>query len=1509
MKLDNIKKIKIHTRVSLGIILVLLPIVVLSIYKPGEAEATWFNDAWSYRQRIPIDTHTAAETNVYNEMIIDTATLTTDKLQADCDDLRFTDANGKLLPYQIVSGCDSTSTTIRVGFDTMPAAPFYFYMYYGNPSASMGSSTLAHSACGNGCAEGTSGSEEKGTGPIAYWAMDEGYGSSTNDSSSNNNDVAISGAAWRNEDFCLANKCLYFDGTDDVATVTNATAVDLNESLASGFTFSAWIRPNGAGEGNGGQVFFKGTNTWMRVDTLSGGNLDIQASLDLATADATLNVSAKIASNKWNYIALSYTDDGDDEITIYVNGVSGGTSTDGNGSPNNDTANLLVGGNTTDNFKGFIDEFKIYNYERSAAQIKTDFSSRETSEGASAIFGTTNNKALSDGLVGYWPMDETAANSCTGGTNDTCDKSGNGFDGAWANNTAAIGGKFANGTDYDGTNDSISVSDNDAFSVSTTNKLTVSAWIYPDSNSGTRQIITKGTTSNFEWSLGSNANLYQILIWSSSGSVIANLSLSQGFQANQWQHFAFTIDLSTNTAVAYRNGVVAASATISGTYTNGTAAVRFGERADGSNDFDGKIDEVRIYNRILSDKEITALYNWAPGPVGYYKLDEGSGTSIFDSSGNGYAATAVNNFNSGSWENGKFGDATKFVSASSQDVRLNPTSTLFPNTNSWSYGLWLKRNSTDALSADEFIFSQQGATYRAGSVFLRDSDDTLTFNYRAGGSHNYVSLANLSTIGTTWQHVMVTYDGTTYTGYLNGVLTATATAAQDTFDSNSTSLGSDLGSSYANVLTDEIRIYNYPRSAQQVVEDMNGGHPAGGSPISSQVAYWAFDEQYGATTNNQNSAQSSLTGSISGATWKTKENCKINGCLDFDGSNDVATVTNADPIDLNVGLAASLTMGAWIYADSDGEGDTGQIFYKGAATYCRTDTESASRVDIECSLDLATTDATLNISSAIATGSWNHVMVSYTDDSDDEITIWINGKNRGSSTNGNGAPAADANDLLIGGTTTANFDGKIDEFKIYSSELTAEQVRIDMSANAVNNFGVGSDEATQITDGAGNPPVGYWNFDEKTGTTANDRSGNDRAATITDAGGTVGGWTAGKIGASFDMRGNNDADIIDITDFSLGTSNTITFWVNFYDLGGSGGANDAVVGGKGAAAGEGYMFYADGTNVYSRQALASGVSVSATFANDTWYHISIVRSGASITFYRNGVQLGSTQTYGSNNSFTLGTLTNFDIGTTSFPLEGKIDEVKIYDYARTPAQVAYDFNRGAPVAWWQFDECSGTTANDASGNSYAGTITIGVTDEDTVGNCATSSTAWGSGATGKFNSSLSFDGDDDYTQISDTANLRFDSASADFSVFAWLKRAANGEMNIISKEDADNDGWRLQLTSGNAVRCSVDAIDIDSTITITDTNWHHIGCTIDRDGNGQVYIDGKANGTATAISSEIMANTSNMRIGTRSYTPTNYLDGLIDDVRIYNYPLSATQIKKLYNDNAGARFGPATGSP
>ena len=63
-----------------------------------------------------------------------------------------------------------------------------------------------------------------------------------------------------------------------------------------------------------------------------------------------------------------------------------------------------------------------------------------------------------------------------------------------------------------------------------------------------------------------------------------------------------------------------------------------------------------MYIKALSPSEVSSLYNFAPGPKVYLKMDEGTGTSANDSSGNGRTGTINGN---PVWSTGKYGKGVK----------------------------------------------------------------------------------------------------------------------------------------------------------------------------------------------------------------------------------------------------------------------------------------------------------------------------------------------------------------------------------------------------------------------------------------------------------------------------------------------------------------------------------------------------------------------------------------------------------------------------------------------------------------------------------------------------------------------------------------------------------------------------------------------------------------------------------------------------------------------------------
>lgn len=222
---------------------------------------------------------------------------------------------------------------------------------------------------------------------------------------------------------------------------------------------------------------------------------------------------------------------------------------------------------------------------------------------------------------------------------------------------------------FDGVENYVNIPNQSAFSVPTTGTLSVAAWIRPDildmqknepqsgGVGGYVNFIGKsqyGTPNAEEWqwrlyNFSSNhPNQLSFYILNSVGGsgISADIKTSNwgNLVAGQWIHIVGTID-ATNVNV-YKNGVFAQLRQWSGIITPSatTSPVRIGHNEDGSKPgfFQGAIDDVIIWNYALSATDVTNTYLGNPptsGIVGRWNLDDGSGLTATDSSGNGYDGT------------------------------------------------------------------------------------------------------------------------------------------------------------------------------------------------------------------------------------------------------------------------------------------------------------------------------------------------------------------------------------------------------------------------------------------------------------------------------------------------------------------------------------------------------------------------------------------------------------------------------------------------------------------------------------------------------------------------------------------------------------------------------------------------------------------------------------------------------------------------------------------------------
>ena len=185
------------------------------------------------------------------------------------------------------------------------------------------------------------------------------------------------------------------------------------------------------------------------------------------------------------------------------------------------------------------------------------------------------------------------------------------------------------------------------------------------------------------------------------------------------------------------------------------------------------------------------------------------------------------------------------------------------------------------------------------------------------------------------------------------------------------------------------------------------------------------------------------------------------------------------------------------------------------------------------------------------------------------------------------------------------------------------------------------------------------------------------------------------------------------------------------------------------------------------------------------------------------------------------------------------------------------------VAYWKLDEMEGNIAYDS----------VAVNDAVVFGDAVWQPTG------GKVAGALQFDGIDDYV----STPFILDPADAVFSVFAWVKGAALGQV-IISQTGGAN--WLLADPTEGNLMTELEGlgrggnVPIVSETVITDGNWHRIGLVWDGS-NRTLYVDDVE--VARDTQARLAGPDWGLYFGAGStLEPASFWSGLIDDVRIYN---------------------------
>jgi uncharacterized repeat protein (TIGR01451 family) len=229
--------------------------------------------------------------------------------------------------------------------------------------------------------------------------------------------------------------------------------------------------------------------------------------------------------------------------------------------------------------------------------------------------------------------------------------------------------------------------------------------------------------------------------------------------------------------------------------------------------------------------------------------------------------------------------------------------------------------------------------------------------------------------------------------------------------------------------------------------------------------------------------------------------------------------------------------------------------------------------------------------------------------------------------------------------------------------------------------------------------------------------------------------------------------------------------------------------------------------------------------------------------------------------------------------------------ANDPTTIAAPGSVPAARAQYSFDEGSGTSAADTSGNGLTGALTNGPT--------------W---SAGKYGSGVRFDGVNDFVSLGNPTALQL---TGSMTISAWINSSSfpPDDAAIVSKRGGS--GYQLDTTLDTGPRTIGFKLTTSSgglmarfgATALQPNIWYHVAGVYDATAQTlNVYLNGQLNngGSSGTVTATQQNSTNNVQIGQRPGSPGTFnFAGTIDQVRIYNVALTAAQIQADMNTPAG----------
>lgn len=463
-----------------------------------------------------------------------------------------------------------------------------------------------------------------------------------------------------------------------------------------------------------------------------------------------------------------------------------------------------------------------------------------------------------------------------------------------------------------------------------------------------------------------------------------------------------------------------------------------------------------------------------------------------------------------------------------------------------------------------------------------------------------------------------------------------------------------------------------------------------------------------------------------------------------------------------------------------------------------------------------------------------------------DVTIAANYQVPPGSTDPSSTPGAGWSELFE--TSSGSGYGTL-EMQERTASTSAAVVWVDIDSGSAGEFlAFGTSLVIRAATASGNsalskPPnnlglIGYWSFDEATGVIATDFSGNGKTGSLSTTGSGGASWIYGKRRTALEFDGTDDYVAVGSVANSV---KTISFWMRADDTTSRkimdiDGTDQLELNGSSQVTATSFP----GTTVV----YIDGSSASSVVDTD-WHHVLI------------------TDTTGVN-------VTAFDIGRVAAGyFDGKIDEVRMYSRVLSSQEIAgmsrlgavkltsssLELQRGSSLesglaGLWTFDGPDITTNHilDRSGQGKHGGFYGGATSTATT--------------VGKLGQGFEFDGSDDYLSMGAVGNIQ--------TVAFWLRvedRTSREIIQLISGGEQIELNGSSQVTATGFSGATV-YVDGSTSSTVVDSGWRHVVVTNSSPINSTSLVIGNAGGS--------------------------FLEGVIDDVRVYDRALTASEVRQLY---------------